>query len=482
MQDVIIIGSGFGGLGLAIKLKERGIDNFVILERAANVGGTWRDNSYPGAACDVQSHLYSYSFAPNPDWPRKYSGQAEILAYINDIAERYDLKKHIRFNAEVIEARYDVNTCQWAVATKAGDFSSQALVSATGTLSLPLVPNIPGLDEFEGEQFHSATWNHDYDLTGKQVAVIGTGASAIQFVPQIVPKVKQLHLLQRSPAWVIPKADRRFFKFEKKLFRHLPGWRKLYRWITYWSNEWRVLAFKHMTFLMKVLQWQAKRHIRKGIKDQKKREQLLPNYTMGCKRILISNDYYPALNQEHVHIRNDGIERITASGIQLTTGEHLDVDAIVLGTGFKATQFLSPIEVIGKNNISLNQAWQDGVSAYKGMTVSGFPNFFILYGPHANLSHSSIIYMHESQYNYILQGLDKVLSPDIKAIEVKKAVQQDFDDKLQASFKGSVWSSGCTSWYLDENGRNTTMWPGSTLAYRRITRHLDDADYNIERE
>ncbi len=382
---ILIIGCGFGGIGMAIQLKKAGFNDFVILEKSDGVGGTWHDNTYPGAACDVQSHLYSFSFEPRPDWSRKFGRQPEIKAYIEACATKYDLYSHIHFQQEVRDAQFSTQDACWTVKTANGDsWRTRSVVSAVGQLNRPAWPNIPGLDDFQGKLFHSSRWDHDYDLTGKTVAVIGTGASAIQFVPEIAKQVKQLHLFQRSGAWVIPKGDRAFKQVEKLLFRLVPGYNGLYRDLIYWVNESRALAFSRLSFLLEVMAMSNKRALRKHVKDRKKRRQLLPDYKIGCKRILLSNDWFPAMARDNVDIVTDGIERITADGLTTRDGTHHKVDAILLGTGFKTTDFLTPMQITGLDGQDLNQAWKDGAEAFHGTTLSGFPNFYMLYGPNTN--------------------------------------------------------------------------------------------------
>ncbi|MGO1462238.1 MAG: flavin-containing monooxygenase [Oleiphilaceae bacterium] len=407
--SIIIIGTGFGGIGMAIRLKKAGFEHVTLLEKAGRVGGTWRDNTYPGAACDVQSHFYSYSFEPKHDWSRKFGLQHELLGYMEHCVEKYGLKKQIRFNSEVAEAVFDDVRNRWTLTLTSGEvLDSQVLITATGQLNQPAWPNIEGISDFKGTSFHSADWNHDYDLKGKRVAVIGTGASAIQFVPEIAGKVASLSLFQRSAAWVLPKPDRPFKSWERTLFKAFPAWDRFYRYLIYWKNESRALAFTRFYRLLNVFARQAKEQARKQVADPQKLKQLIPDYQIGCKRILISNDWYPAINRTNVNLVTDPIEKIDSTGVQTQSGEHHSVDAIIFGTGFRASEFLSPIRVTGRAGITLNDAWQDGAVAFKGITVSG-----------------------------------------------------------------------CSSWYLDANGKNTLNWPGFTFSYRFATRRVDTADYQF---
>ncbi|PXX91781.1 4-hydroxyacetophenone monooxygenase [Marinobacter vulgaris] len=476
--SILIIGTGFGGLGMAIELKNSGIHSFTMLEKASGVGGTWRDNTYPGAACDVQSHFYSFSFEPKHDWSRKFGMQPEILGYMEQCVAKYGLAGHIRFNKEVASAGFDEDTNQWTVTTIDGDvFTVDILITATGQLNQPAWPNLPGMETFNGRVFHSARWDHDYELNGKNVGVIGTGASAIQFVPEIVPRVKSLSLFQRSAAWVLPKPDRPFYRWEQTLFQKIPAWDRLYRYLIYWKNESRALAFTRFNSLLEIFAWQAKRFAKSEVRDPHKLRNLIPDYQIGCKRILISNDWYRAIDQSHVDLVTTGIERIVEDGVVTSDGALHRVDALIVGTGFAASEFLSPMKITGRNGLSLNQAWANGSEAYKGMTVSGFPNLFMLYGPNTNLAHNSIVYMLESQFRYVLSCIETLRAEPGVAMDVKPDRLRDFSATVQKKLQTSVWESGCHSWYLDKNGKNTVNWPGFTFAYRKETRRVDPDDY-----
>lgn len=478
--SVIIIGTGFGGLCMAMRLKQAGIDTFTILEKASGVGGTWRDNTYPGAACDVQSHFYSYSFEPKHDWSRKFGLQHEILGYMEHCVKKYRLAEHICFNTEVTEARFDEASNHWVVQTHTGEtYTTDILVTATGQLNQPAYPRIPGMDDFRGKVFHSARWDHSYDLRGKRVAVIGTGASAIQFVPEIVPQVKSLSLFQRSAAWVLPKPDRPFKPWEQTLFKRIPAWDRLYRYLIYWKNESRALAFTRFNGLLELFAWQARREARRQVTDLNKLKHLIPDYQIGCKRILISNDWYPAVNKAHVELVTNPIERITETGVTTRDGKSREVDAIIYGTGFAASEFLSPMRITGRNGLPLNDAWREGARAYKGISIAGFPNLFMLYGPNTNLAHNSIVYMLESQVRYVMSCIDALRRRPGTAMDVKPQPQDDFSESVQTGLKDSVWASGCSSWYLDKNGRNTVNWPGFTFTYRLTTRQVNPSDYDF---
>lgn len=479
---VLIIGAGFAGVGLAIRLKQSGIENFLLLEKASAVGGTWRDNSYPGAACDVPSHLYSFSFEPKTDWSRKFAPQAEIFAYIQQCVSKHDLAAQISFNTEVASAEFDAVAGVWQVhGTDGRHYRARALVSACGQLNRPAYPRIPGLDSFTGERFHSARWQHEVELAGKRVAVIGTGASAIQFVPEIVPKVAQLYLFQRSAAYVIPKPDRAYRAWELALLTRLPWLQQLDRGLKYVQHEVRALAFIHFPALMKLFKLSFQRHLASAITDPELQRRLVPDYPLGCKRILISNNYFPALAQAHVEVINSGIREITERGVVTEDGREHEVDVLIYGTGFTATDFLAPMQIKGLKGLDLNQAWRDGAEAYKGISVSGFPNFFMLYGPNTNLGHNSILYMLESQFAYVLKCLQTLEQPGLRYIDVKPQVQQRFNRHLQQVIRHSIWEQGCNSWYKNAAGKNTNNWPGFTFTYRQQTRHLELADYECTR-
>ena len=476
----LIIGAGFGGLGLAAKLKQQNEDSFLIWEKASDLGGCWRDNTYPGAACDVPSHLYSYSFAPKANWSHRFAPQAEIHQYQHDFTDQYNLRDHIRFNTEVGSAHFDEPLQKWIINdTQGNQICAQFLISATGQLNRPAYPNIDGLDTFTGPVFHSATWQHNVELKNKTVAVIGTGASAIQFIPEIAKQAKQVNVYQRSAPYVISKPDRAYSKFEQKLYKMCSPLLKLSRLKTYLTFESRFVAFTSMQWLMHFMKWQWRGFMHKHVTDLKKREQLTPDYQMGCKRVLISNNFYPTMNQPHVAILDQGIKAIDETGITDLNGQHVNADVIILGTGFTATQFLSPMTITGLNNVNLNQAWQDGAQAYLGITLHQFPNLFIMYGPNTNLGHNSILYMLESQMQYILDSTNTVINNNISAINMKASVQSAFNQTIQHKVNNSVWNEGCTSWYKTKSGKNTVNWPGFTFSYRKMSKQFSLNQYDV---
>ncbi len=478
---VAIVGTGFGGLGMAIQLQRAGEHDFVLLERAGDLGGTWRDNHYPGAACDVPSHLYSFSFAPNADWSRSFSEQPEIHAYLRRCATESGVLDKVRFDHELLAADWDEDAQVWRIRTTGGDLDAQVLVSACGPLSDPVVPKLPGLETFEGATFHSADWDHEYDLTGKRVAVVGTGASAIQFVPQIQPKVEQLHLFQRTAPWVMPRHDRAYTRPEQWAFRHLPGFQRVSRTAIYWGRESYVIGFALQRRALKVAELIARRHLTRSVDDAELRAKLTPAYAIGCKRILISNDYYPALTQPNAEVVTDGIAEVRPNSIVTADGAVRAVDAIIFGTGFHTTDLPVAHRVRGRGGISLAETWSAGMQAYRGTTVAGFPNLFLVIGPNTGLGHTSMVFVIESQVAYIRDALRRMDEAGLAAVEVEPAVQDAYNAGLQQQMKGTVWTDGgCASWYLDATGRNTTLWPRFTFCFRSITRRFDLASYRPE--
>ncbi|WP_055591420.1 flavin-containing monooxygenase, partial [Peterkaempfera griseoplana] len=477
---VAVIGSGFGGLGAGVRLRRAGITDFVILERASAVGGTWRDNSYPGCACDVPSHLYSFSFAPNPEWPRSFSGQPHIRAYLEQVTDTFGLRPHLRFDAEVVSARWDAETARWQLSTTAGDWTADAVVSATGPLSDPQIPDIPGLDTFPGRVFHSSRWDHDYDLTGKRVAVVGTGASAIQIIPAIQPKVARLTVFQRTPAWVLPRADREISGVEKWLHSKVPPSGALRRALLFAVRELQVDAFVNRPRLLGAVQAMARRHLNRAVSDPGLRSRLTPDYRIGCKRILLSNSYYPALAAPTTDVVASGLAEVRGSTVVAADGTEAEVDAIVFGTGFHVTDMPVAERITGAAGRTLAEEWDGTMEALRGTTVHGFPNFFMVIGPNTGLGNSSMILMIESQLNYIVDALTRIDALGVAALDPRPEAQRRWNDDVQRRMRSTVWATGgCTSWYLDSDGRNTTVWPGTTSRFRRETRRVDLAEYTL---
>jgi cation diffusion facilitator CzcD-associated flavoprotein CzcO len=477
--EVAIVGTGFSGLGMAIRLLEAGERSFVVLEKADEVGGTWRENHYPGCACDVPSHLYSFSFEPNPRWSRMFAPQAEILAYLKHCADKYGVRPHIRFGAEVVRAEYDERRALWRVQTRKGDsLTARHLVFGVGALSRPLYPKITGIERFQGKAFHSAEWDHGYDLRGKTVGVVGTGASAIQFVPQIVPNVGKLHLFQRTPPWILPKPDRPMRDFEQKLFARAPLAQRLFRYGIYWAMEARAFGFTVDPRVMKVAAAMGKRHIRAQIRDERLRALVTPTYTPGCKRILMADDYYPALAQPHVEVVPEAIAALTERAVITRDGKARSVDALIFGTGFRVADLLTPMKVYGRGGVELNEIWKNGgVSAYLGTTISGFPNLYTLMGPNTGLGHNSMVFMIEAQIHYVMQCMRALSARGARAADVRPRAQASFNARLEPRLQRAVWASGCDSWYLDENGKNSTLWPGFTFEFWLRTRRMKEEDH-----
>lgn len=475
---VVIIGAGFGGLGLGHALSTSGIDDYVILEKGPGVGGVWRDNGYPGAACDVPSHLYSFSFEPKLDWSRKYAPRAEILAYLTHVADKYGIRSHVRSDNEVTRAVFDERRAQWTVETRTGEvFEAEILVSAVGQLSRPAIPRLRGLDTFKGPAFHSAAWDRAFDPRGKTVAVIGTGASAIQIVPALQPIVRKLSLFQRSAAYLVPRNDRAYSPIELSLLKRFPTLHTLSRGLTYGLLELRMVGFLYPDLALPALQKQCEEHLAKAVRDPILRKKLTPDYPIGCKRVLLSDDYFPALTQPNAEVITDAISHLEADAIVTADGVRHEVDAIVFGTGFHATEFLSPIQIVGTGGALLEERWRDGAEAYLGVTVHGFPNLFMLYGPNTNLGHTSIVYMIESQIRYVMEALRLLDRENLATAEVRSQVQTAFNRDLQARLSKMVWSADCTNWYKTASGKSTNNWPGYTFAYRAATRSIRASDY-----
>ncbi|WP_414943993.1 flavin-containing monooxygenase [Amycolatopsis sp. cmx-11-32] len=476
---VVIVGTGFSGLGMAIQLRKEGREDFVILEKADDVGGTWRDNTYPGCACDIPSHMYSFSFEQNPGWSRAYSPQPEIWRYMRDVAAKYDLHRYIRFGQEMTGARWEADENRWHVASKSGEeFVAPALVAGVGALHLPQIPALPGIENFKGRAFHSARWEHDYDLDGKRVAVVGTGASAIQFVPRIAADVAELTLFQRTPPWIMPKPDREMPPALKKAFGSVPLLQRVFRNVLYWGLEARAIGFNGQPWVMKIGERIAKRNIFKSVKDPELRRKLTPDYTMGCKRVLVSNDYYPALARDNVDVVTTGVTEVREHSVVDGSGVEHEVDAIIYGTGFHVTDAFDDLEIIGRDGRNLGKEWSaEGMRTYQGITVSGFPNLFFLLGPNTGLGHNSVVFMIEAQISYVAQALRLGRG---KALDPRPEAQERFNTEIQRKLAKGIWTQGgCKSWYLDAKGVNRTIWPGFTWRYWLDTRKVRREDYEL---
>nr|WBO78528.1 NAD(P)/FAD-dependent oxidoreductase [Streptomyces sp. SBE_14.2] len=480
---VAVIGSGFGGLGAAVRLRREGVTDFVVLERASSVGGTWRDNSYPGCACDVPSHLYSFSFAPNPDWPRTFSGQEHIRAYLEHVTDTFGLRPHIRFDSEVKRMAWNAERLCWDIETTSGNLSADVVVSATGPLSDPKIPEIPGLDSFPGKVFHSARWDHDYDLRGKRVAMVGTGASAIQIVPAIQPLTERLTLFQRTPPWVMPRMDRAISGAERWLHRRLPFTTQARRGLLWGIRELQVQAFTKHPNELGLVERLARQNMARAIKDPELRAKLTPDYRIGCKRILLSSEYYPAIAQPNVDVVASGLAEVRGSTLVAADGTEAEVDAIVFGTGFHVTDMPIAERVVGADGRTLAEAWKGGMQALRGASAAGFPNWMTIIGPNTGLGNSSMILMIESQLNYMADYLRQlnVLGGRV-ALDARPSAVHAWNRRVQERMKRTVWNTGgCTSWYLDASGRNTTIWPGTTSEFRRAVRRVDVTEYAVVR-
>lgn len=477
---IAIAGAGLSGLGMAIALREDGIEDFVVLERAADLGGTWRDNTYPGCACDIASILYSYSDDQNPGWSRAFAGQPEIWAYMQDVARRHDVAGHMRYGHEVLAARWDEEADRWQIRTSAGDFTAEILISATGALADPVIPELPGLERFAGTVFHSARWDHNHDLTGRRVAVVGTGASAIQFVPEIQPHVAHLDLFQRTPPWVLPRGNPAIPQsWRRRLARH-PALMSRVRQAVFSLYESFHYGFKHPA-VMKLVERRARAHIADQVSDPRLAAQVTPDYRLGCKRVLGSDTWYPALCQDNVDVTTSAIAEITPDAIVDADGAHHAVDTIIFGTGFQVTDPPISHRIRGRGGELLSERWHGSPQAHLGIGVSGFPNLFMLLGPNTGLGHNSVLLMIEAQIAYVRQALRHRREHGLATLEPTREVQDRFVAALDRATEGSVWTAGgCLSWYVDATGRNSTLWPGSVRAYQRRLARFEIGDYATE--
>lgn len=482
-RKIAIIGSGFSGLCLGIHLKRQGIDSFTIFEKADRVGGTWRENTYPGAECDIPSALYSYSFERNPNWTHKWSEQEEILAYLEHCARKYGLYPHIRFNQRVADLRFDEAAGRWRLETSDGAVEEfDVAVCAVGQLHKPATPHITGAESFRGPAFHSAHWDHGVSLDGKDVCCIGNAASAIQFIPQIAPRCKKLTVFQRSANWVVPKNDREYTALEKKLGAAFPPLLLFYRFMIYARGEWMLfpLMYGKSGMLRRMSEKKTVDYIAEKIRDPELRKKLVPDYPMGAKRILFSDDYYDALDRDNVSVVTGAIDRIEADGVVTKDGVKHPAEVLIYATGFETTSFITPMEVHGLGGDSLNAKWaREGAEAYLGITHTGFPNFFMMYGPNTNLGHNSIVIMIEAQTRYILSCLAALDAHGARWLNVKTQVQRSYNDWVQRRLAASVWARVNRSWYKNEQGKITNNWVGRTTEYRRRTRTMNPDDYEF---
>ncbi len=478
--DIAIIGAGFGGLGAAIRLKQQGIENFVVLERGGEIGGTWLANGYPGCQCDVPSNLYSFSFAPKPDWTRSYPLQPQILGYMQDCARRFGIYEHTRLSCELLAATWIASKGRWRLETPDGELGARVLIAAPGLLSEPALPRIPGFEHFGGKVFHSAAWDHDHDLTGERVALFGTGATAVQIAPRIRPRLERLHVFQRTPPWVLPHGDRAISKRLQDAYRTVPALQRLARLGVYTLRETLALGMAYEPRLLKGVELVARAHLRRQVADPDLRRRLTPGYAAGCKRILLSNEWYPTLTAPNAEVVTAPVAEITDAGVRTTDGVERELDTIICATGFTPTDPPIARRIRGAGGRTLSEVWGGSPQAYLGTTVAGFPNLFLLYGPNLNLGHSSIVYMLEAQIHYVLEALRAMRASGAGTLEVRAEAQERWNAELQERLRRTIWNTGgCRSWYLDANGRNSVQWPDFTFRYRRRVQRFDTADYIV---
>jgi cation diffusion facilitator CzcD-associated flavoprotein CzcO len=470
---IAIVGAGFAGIGLAIQLKRAGYSKIILYEKAAGLGGTWRDNAYPGAACDVPSHLYSFSFAPKSDWQGRFGSQGEILAYIEDVASRFGVKSMVRFGTAVTRAVFDEGRGTWTVEDSRREREVfDVFVTAVGQLSIPSVPRMEGLDDFGGARFHSASWDHSIALEGKRIAVIGSAASAVQIVPELTRLASRLAVFQRTPNWLIPRWNWQYSAAGKALFRWLPFYRLLTRASIYCFQEALFGALRTGSTLNRIMKGIALWHLRRQVPDAGLRAKLRPHFELGCKRLLLSDDYFPSFNQPHVELVIERIERFVPAGIRTVDGKERAFDVVVFATGFDVRSSLRPVEIRGRGSVDLQDRWSQSPEAYRGVAVPDFPNMLILYGPNTNLGHNSILFMLECQFDYIVQCLDRIVSRNLRTLEVSAEASEKYNRDVQNQLAGMVWTTGCGNWY-GENGRISANWSGSTFRYWRETRRVD---------
>ncbi len=476
--SVAIVGAGFGGVGAAAMLRREGYEDVTVFEKAERVGGVWHHNTYPGAACDIPSHLYEFSFAPNR-WSRRYAPQAEIQAYVEGVAHRFGVLEKVRTGTEVTGARWEEERGRWLLETSAGPHEADVLITACGQLSVPKVPPIPGLDSFEGPAFHTAEWRHDVDLTGKRVAVVGTGCSAIQVVPAIQPQVAQVDVYQRSPGWTFPKMDYAYPTWAHTLFKRLPPLRRLDRASIFAFHEIAAAGMTRHRWLLPLFRAISRRQIGKAIEDAELRRKVTPTDEVGCKRIMLTDDWYPALTQPNVELVSERIGTVTANGIRDANGVEREADLLVLATGFASHDFVAPLEIAGRDGRSLEEAWGEVARAYLGLSVPEFPNMFLLYGPNTNGGSGSVINTLECGIRHVIAALGELERTASNRIEIRREAAERFDRELREALAKTVWHTGCTNWYVDENGNDPSQWPWLWTTYRRRTEQLEPGAYEL---
>lgn len=480
-KKLLIIGTGFSGLAAAIKLKQEGEEDFLLLERSHEIGGVWRDNTYPGCACDVPSHLYSFSFAPHPDWTHFFARQNQIQEYLKDCVQRFHLEPHIAFNQEVMRAEWEESIAQWKVTTAQGVYFAQILVVATGHLSEPHIPALRGIETFSGRVFHSAQWPKDFTANGRNIVVVGTGASAVQFIPQLQKTAKAVTVFQRTPPWILPRGDREIGSRTRGLFRQFPILQKLVRLKIYLKLELAVLAFLNPQ-LMKKAQEKALAHLRAQVPNEKMREALTPQYVIGCKRILLSDDFYPALTEQNVTLVTKGLREVRPEGIVDTEGVLHLADTLIFGTGFITKESPMAARIFGKQGLSLSQSWKGHPQAHLGAMVSGFPNLFLMNGPNTGLGHSSMVYMYEALADHLAKSLFEMKKNHADIMEVRSLAQQAYAQQVAKQMRTTVWETGgCKSWYLDSSGKNSSLWPGYSFRFRQLLKKLPSGAYEFRK-
>lgn len=478
-RSVAIVGGGLGGIGAATMLRRAGYEDVTVFERGERIGGVWNFNTYPGLACDVPSHLYEFSFAPNPRWSRRFAPGAEIQSYMEDVARRHGVLDRVRLQTEVERASFDEDKARWTIETSAGSHEADVLVAACGQLSTPSIPPIPGLDEFEGPAFHTSRWRDDVELEGKRVALLGTGCSSIQVGPAIAPKVAQLDVYQRSPGWTVPKMDFAYGPLARRLFERVPALQRLDRAVTLGVLEVATSGLTKHRSMARPFRAVGLRQIRKQIDDPELRRRVTPKDEIGCKRVMLTDNWYPTLTRPDVELITEPIEQVTPNGVRTAGGSERPADVMILGTGFKTHDFVTPMEVVGRGSRSLAQVWDGFPKAYLGITVAGFPNMFLLYGPNTNGGAGSVIHEIESGMGHVIAALGELERADAGTIELRPEAAAAFDRELREALAGTVWHSGCSNWYLDEQGNDPNQWPWQWSTYRRRTAHLDPAAYRL---
>jgi cation diffusion facilitator CzcD-associated flavoprotein CzcO len=479
MTSIAVVGAGFGGVGAAVMLRREGYQDVMVFERADRLGGVWHYNTYPGAACDVPSHLYEFSFEPNPRWSRRYAPQAEIQAYLEDVARRYGVMEQIRLRTEVRRATWEAERKKWVLETSAGGHEADLLITACGQLNVPKLPRIPGLETFEGPAFHTAQWRHDVDLASRRVAVVGTGCSAIQVVPAIQPIVEHVDVYQRSPGWTFPRMDFAYSERAKRLFGRFPSLQRLDRASILAFHELAAAAMTSKPWLRPPFRAMARRQINKAIKDPELRGKVTPSDELGCKRVMLTDDWYPTLAEPNVEVVTDPIAEVTPGGVRTRGGAERRADAIVLATGFSTHGFVAPMEVIGEGGYTLAEEWSEVPRAYLGLSVPGFPNMFLLYGPNTNGGTGSVIYTIEAGMGHVIAALRELERSAAQKIEVRREAATAFDRELREALSRTVWHTGCTSWYLDENGNDPQQWPWLWHTYRRRASEVSPRAYEL---